>query len=339
MEKKKTINIKKLLSDNSIYVFLVLAILVIEIIEPSFLSISSIVNIISLTAASLPMALGIAGTIILTGTDLSAGRMVGLTACVSAALLQSTDYIGKLFAGIPTMPIFVALIAALLIGAIFGCLNGFFVAKFSIHPFIVTLSTQLVMYGILLMFLMIGNNNGQTLSGLAPEYMQFVSGSILSIGGTPIPNYVWFAVIITVIMWVIWNKTAFGKNMFAIGSNAESARVAGVRVTGTIIGVFILAGILYGYTGFIEAARIGSNSASTGLNYELDAIAACVIGGVSFVGGTGKIKGVVTGVLLLRIIFVGLMYIGVDSNFQYIIKGAIILTACIIDMKKYRVRK
>ena len=319
MEKKKTINIKKLLSDNSIYVFLVLAILVIEIIEPSFLSISSIVNIISLTAASLPMALGIAGTIILTGTDLSAGRMVGLTACVSAALLQSTDYIGKLFAGIPTMPIFVA--------------------KFSIHPFIVTLSTQLVMYGLLLMFLMIGNNNGQTLSGLAPEYMQFVSGSILSIGGTPIPNYVWFAVIITVIMWVIWNKTAFGKNMFAIGSNAESARVAGVRVTGTIIGVFILAGILYGYTGFIEAARIGSNSASTGLNYELDAIAACVIGGVSFVGGTGKIKGVVTGVLLLRIIFVGLMYIGVDSNFQYIIKGAIILTACIIDMKKYRVRK
>lgn len=339
MEKKKTINIKKLLSDNSIYVFLVLAILVIEIIEPSFLSISSIVNIISLTAASLPMALGIAGTIILTGTDLSAGRMVGLTACVSAALLQSTDYIGKLFKGVPTMPIFVALIAALFIGALFGCLNGFFVAKFSIHPFIVTLSTQLVMYGLLLMFLMIGNNNGQTLSGLAPEYMQFVSGSILSIGETPIPNYVWFAIIITVIMWVIWNKTAFGKNMFAIGSNAESARVAGVRVTGTIIGVFILAGILYGYTGFIEAARIGSNSASTGLNYELDAIAACVIGGVSFVGGTGKIKGVVTGVLLLRIIFVGLMYIGVDSNFQYIIKGAIILTACIIDMKKYRVRK
>ena len=339
MEKKKTINIKKLLSDNSIYVFLVLAILVIEIIEPSFLSISSIVNIISLTAASLPMALGIAGTIILTGTDLSAGRMVGLTACVSAALLQSTDYIGKLFKGVPTMPIFVALIAALFIGALFGCLNGFFVAKFSIHPFIVTLSTQLVMYGLLLMFLMIGNNNGQTLSGLSPEYMQFVSGSILSIGETPIPNYVWFAIIITVIMWVIWNKTAFGKNMFAIGSNAESARVAGVRVTGTIIGVFILAGILYGYTGFIEAARIGSNSASTGLNYELDAIAACVIGGVSFVGGTGKIKGVVTGVLLLRIIFVGLMYIGVDSNFQYIIKGAIILTACIIDMKKYRVRK
>ena len=339
MEKKKTINIKKLLSDNSIYVFLVPAILVIEIIEPSFLSISSIVNIISLTAASLPMALGIAGTIILTGTDLSAGRMVGLTACVSAALLQSTDYIGKLFKGIPTMPIFVALLAALFIGALFGCLNGFFVAKFSIHPFIVTLSTQLVIYGLLLIFLMIGNNNGQTLSGLAPEYMQFVSGSILSIGETPVPNYVWFAIIITVIMWVIWNKTAFGKNMFAIGSNAESARVAGVRVTGTIIGVFVLAGILYGYTGFIEAARIGSNSASTGLNYELDAIAACVIGGVSFVGGTGKIKGVVTGVLLLRIIFVGLMYIGVDSNFQYIIKGAIILTACIIDMKKYRVRK
>ena len=265
--------------------------------------------------------------------------MVGLTACFSAAMLQATDYIGKLFANIPTMPIVVALLAALLIGAIFGGLNGFFVARFNIHPFIVTLSTQLIMYGLLLMFLMIGNNNGQTLSGLSPEYVNFVSGSIISIAGTPIPNYVWFSVIITVIMWIIWNETAFGKNMFAIGSNAESAKVAGVRVTATIIGVFTLAGILYGYTGFIEAARIGSNSASTGLNYELDAIAACVIGGVSFVGGTGKIKGVVTGVLLLRIIFVGLMYIGVDSNFQYIIKGIIILTACIIDMKKYYVRK
>ena len=339
MNKKKSINIKKLISDNSIYAFLIIAILVIEIIEPQFLSVSSIINIISLTAASLPMALGIAGTIILTGTDLSAGRMVGLTACFSAAMLQATDYIGKLFANIPTMPIVVALLAALLIGAIFGGLNGFFVARFNIHPFIVTLSTQLIMYGLLLMFLMIGNNNGQTLSGLSPEYVNFVSGSIISIAGTPIPNYVWFSVIITVIMWSVWNETAFGKNMFAIGSNAESAKVAGVRVTATIIGVFTLAGILYGYTGFIEAARIGSNSASTGLNYELDAIAACVIGGVSFVGGTGKIKGVVTGVLLLRIIFVGLMYIGVDSNFQYIIKGIIILTACIIDMKKYYVRK
>lgn len=339
MAEKKSKDIKKLLSDNSMYVFLILAVIIIEIIEPQFLSLSSIINIISLTAASLPMALGIAGAIVLTGTDLSAGRMVGLTACVSAALLQSTDYIGKLLKNVPTMPVVVALLAALLIGAVFGALNGFFVAKFNIHPFIVTLSMQLVLYGLLLMFLMIGNNNGQSLSGLSTEYMDFVAGSVVSVGKTPIPNYVWFAVIITGIMWIVWNKTTFGKNMFAVGSNADAARIAGVRVLWVKVGVFLIAGLLYGYTGFIESARIGSNSATTGFNYELDAIAACVIGGISFTGGTGSIKGVVTGVFLLRIIFVGLMYVGVDSNIQYIIKGIIILTACILDMKKYYVSR
>ena len=153
------------------------------------------------------------------------------------------------------------------------------------------------------------------------------------------PNYIFYAIIITVIMYFIWNKTSFGKNMFAIGSNAEAANVSGVSVNKTIIGVFVLAGIMYGITGFIEAARIGSNSASTGLNYELDAIAACVIGGVSFVGGIGKIRGVILGVVLLRIIFVGLTFLGIDSNMQYVIKGIIILAACAIEMRKYLVKK
>ena len=127
--------------------------------------------------------------------------------------------------------------------------------------------------------------------------------------------------------------------MFAVGSNEEAARVSGVNVPLTIILVFTLAGIMYGITGFIEGARIGSNTANTGLNYELDAIAACVIGGVSFVGGIGRIRGVILGVFLLRIIFVGLTFLSVDQNLQYIIKGLIILVACAIDMRKYLVRK
>jgi len=154
-----------------------------------------------------------------------------------------------------------------------------------------------------------------------------------------LPNYVFYSIAITAIIWFIWNKTAFGKNMFAVGSNPEAANVSGVNVSKTIILVFVLAGIMYGLTGFIEAARIGSNSAATGLNYELDAIAACVIGGVSFVGGIGKIRGVIMGVLLLRIIFVGLTFLGIDSNLQYVIKGIIILAACAIDMRKYLVKK
>ena len=227
----------------------------------------------------------------------------------------------------------------LLVGAVVGFVNGFFVAKFSLHPFIVTLATQLIVYGVLLMYTMINGNNGQPLSGLDDSFKAFVTGSFIGIGGTPIPNYVWYAVIIVILMWFIWNKTTFGKNMFAVGSNPEAANVSGVNVMKTTILVHTLAGAMYGLTGFIEAARIGSNGMNTGVNYECDAIAACVIGGVSFVGGTGKISGVVIGVFLLRIIFVALQFLAINMNWQYVIKGIIILVACSIDMRKYLVRK
>jgi len=336
-EKKSAI--KNFFIDNLLYILLVAAIVGIAIYDPRFLSLSSIINIISLSAANLPIALGIAGCIILTGTDLSAGRIVGLTACIAASLLQASGYAGKMFPSLQPLPLIVVFLAVIAIGALVGFVNGFCTAKFNLHPFIVTLATQLITYGVLLMYLMQGTNNGQSISGLDSKYTDFITGSLFRIGNVSIPKYVLYAVIITVIMWFVWNKTAFGKNMFAVGSNAEAANVSGVNVTRTIVLVFVLAGVMYGITGFIEAARIGSNSASTGLNYELDAIAACVIGGVSFVGGIGKIRGVIMGVVLLRIIFVGLTFLGIDSNMQYVIKGLIILVACAIDMRKYLVKK
>ena len=233
----------------------------------------------------------------------------------------------------------VPLLIVMAVGAVIGFVNGFFVAKFKLHPFIVTLSTQLIVFGLVLMYLMLGGNNGQTLSGLDSLYTDFVRGTLFNVSGVAVPRYVLFALIITGIMWVIWNKTRFGKNMFAVGSNEEAANVSGVNVFRTIVLVFVLAGIMYGITGFIEGARIASCSANTGLNYESDAIAACVIGGVSFVGGTGKISGVVIGVFLLQIIFVGLNFLSVDPNMLYVIKGLIILVACAIDMRKYLTHK
>ena len=331
--------LSELLINNSLYLFLLAAVILIQALNPRFLSLPSLINILSLSAANLPMALGVAGAIILAGTDLSGGRVVGLVACITAALLQSSDYAAKMFPGLETLPVLAVFVIAIALGALVGFLNGYCTATFHLHPFIVTLSTQLIVYGGLLLFLTIGNNNGQSISGLDTGYINFIKGSILSLGGTPIPNYVWYVIALTAILWVVWNKTAFGKNMFAIGSNAEAANVSGVSVKWITVAVFVLAGALYAVTGFIEAARIGSNSAATGLNYELDAIAACVIGGVSFVGGTGKIGGVVLGVVLLRLIFVGLNFLGVDANMQYIIKGLIILIACAIDMRKYLVRK
>lgn len=330
---------KEFLISNLLYILLFAVIIAIQIYDSRFLSVNSIINIITLSAANLPIALGIAGCIILTGTDLSAGRIVGLTACVAASLLQASGYANKMFPNLATLPIWTVLVIVLIIGAVIGFINGFATAKFHLHPFIVTLATQLITYGVLLMYLMNGTNNGQSISGLDEKYTSFISGSIIRLGGVAIPNLVFYSLIITVIIWFIWNKTVFGKNMFAVGSNPEAANVSGVNVTLTIIAVFMLAGMMYGLTGFIEAARIGSNTAATGANYELDAIAACVIGGVSFVGGIGKVSGVITGVVLLRIIFVGLTFLGIDSNLQYVIKGLIILVACALDMRKYLTRK
>ena len=326
-----------LILNNAMYIIIAIAIIFITVKQPKFISLSSIVNIISLTAAKLPIALGIGGCIVLTGTDISAGRVVGLAACISASLLTT---VFKVFPNMTSaMPIPVVLLIVLGVGAAVGFVNGFSVAKFKLHPFIVTLSTQLITYGIILMYLMNGVNNGQTLSGLTDSYRSLITGTLFTIGGVAIPRYVLYAVILTAVMWVIWNKTTFGKNMFAVGSNEEAANVSGVNVARTIILVFMLAGVMYGITGFFDGARIASANANTGLNYECDAIAACVIGGVSFVGGIGRISGIVVGVLLLQIIFAGLNFLSVDPNMLYIIKGLIILVACAIDMRKYLVRK
>ena len=277
----------------------------------------------------------------LTGTDLSAGRIVGLTACLSASLLQAVDAASKMWTSITPPPVLLVLALAMVLGALIGAFNGFFVAKFKLHPFIVTLATQLILYTILLLYVQMGNNGGMAISALDEGYRNFVVGNppLLTFGSVKIPNYVIYALLLTALMWFVWNKTTFGKNMFALGANEEAARVSGVNVFATTIAVFALAGAMYGWAGFVESARIAANTANTGVNYELDAIAACVIGGVSFVGGIGKISGIVIGVIMLRLIFVALPLVGMDQNLQYALKGGIILFACALDMRKYLVKK
>ena len=218
-------------------------------------------------------------------------------------------------------------------------------AKFKVHPYIITLAMQMIVYGIYLTV----SNSVQVGSFDSSYTTSFVTKPLFQIqtgvrpNGTAIftvvPMYVLLALIVTALMWVVWNKTAFGKNMFAVGSNEEAARVSGVNVMMTIIGVFMVAGALYGYTGFIEAARMGSSTATLGLNYEADAISAAVIGGVSFVGGTGRISGVVLGVFMIQLIIAGMTFLGISGNVTYIVKGAVILFAVILDMRKYMTRK
>ena len=286
----------------------------------AFVKLANIVNLLKLTAARLPMALGVAGCIVLAGTDLSGGRMVGLAGFVAAII------IGAISGGIAPV---VAILAVMAAGVAIGFINGFCMGKFKLHPFIVTLATQLMIYGL---YLTVSNSKQIAVTSFANQPMFYVSGQ-------PVPWYVLLAIIITVLMWFVWNKTTFGKNMFAVGSNEEAARVSGVNVLFTIVCVFMLAGALYGYTGFIEACRIGNSSATLGLSYENDAISAVVIGGVSFVGGTGKISGVILGVFMMQLIMTAMTFLGISGGVAYIIKGAVILVACILDMRKYMTKK
>jgi len=303
-----------------------------------FISFGSMVDILNRASSSIFLALGVGGIIVLTGTDLSAGRIMGLMACVSASLLQNPVDIfpAKMFPELTTMPIIPVLLFVMVLGGIFGLFNGFFVSTFKLHPFIVTLSTMIIINGIVLWY--VGMNGGGPIAGLTAGYGQFVRGTVM-IFGTPVPHFVFYAIFATTIMWFIWNKTTLGKNMYAVGANQEAANVSGISVKATTITIFMIAGVLYGFSGFVEAARIGSNSATTGFMAELDAIAACVIGGVSFTGGVGKIRGIVTGVILLQVISVALQWLGVSSDIRLIITGFIILAAVSLDMRKYLAKK
>ena len=321
--------------DHAMIIIIVIMALYVQLMKPAFFSVPSLVNIISLTAARLPMALGVAGCIVLAGTDLSGGRIAGMTAFIAAILLQKVGANGKILEAIGPQPLFLVIILVMIVGSLVGMVNGYCMGKFKLHPFIVTLATQMMTYGVYLTI-----SNSKQVSSLDASYTtSFVTRPLFKIGPTSVMTYVLLAAILTAVMWVVWNKTTFGKNMFAVGSNEEAARVSGVNVLATIVGTFMIAGALYGYTGFVEAARLGSSTATLGLNYESDAIAAVVIGGVSFVGGTGKISGVILGVFMMQLIMSGMTFLGISGNVTYIIKGAVILFACILDMRKYRTKK
>lgn len=331
--KKEKEKIKNFFLNNGLYLVILLFITFVAIEKPAFVSTNSILNNLNLVAKRLPIALGIAGLIIISATDLSAGRILGLSAVVTTALLQRSDYASKLFPDLGNVNILLVLLIAILIGAFFGLFNGFFVSKFKIHPFIVTLGTQLILQTLGLSLLNMNGNSGQALGGLRPDFVNMITGGFY-VGTIKIQYFIIYALIITAVIWFIWNKTVFGKNIFAIGSNPEAAAVSGINVDRMIIMTFVLAGVLFGLNGFIESAVVGSNSASTGVAAEFDAIAACVIGGISFSGGIGKIRGVVIGVLLLQLITTSLIFLGIPAEWQYAIKGLVIIVTVAIDMRK-----
>lgn len=324
--------------NKAIFIVLLGLLATIIIIDPEFVSLNNFKNILSQSSTRIIMALGVGGIIVAKGTDLSLGRQVGLAAVVSASLLQKADYAYKMYPDLPNLPIIVPILLVMLITMGFSLINGIVVAKFKVDPFIATLGMMVIVYGVNSIYFDRPPYGAQPIGGLAERFTGFAQGAI-EIGSFRLPFLVIYAAIVTVIVWVLWNKTKFGKNIFAIGGNSEAAIVSGVNVVKYLLLVYMLAGLLYGFGGALEAARIGSATNNTGNMYELDAISACIVGGLSFSGGRGTVSGIVTGVLIFQVIAYGLTFIGVNPYWQFIIKGLIIISAVAIDNRKFIKKK
>lgn len=336
MDKTKKWN--EILLDYALYLILGIMIIGVVIADSSFLSMNNMWKILSQASTRGILALGVAGMIVLAGTDLSAGRILGCGAAVSASLLQSVTYASRMYPQITEpLPMIFPLLLSIVVCVAFCLLNGFGVAKLHMHAFIISLGTQLIAYGVLCLYVDSQKGGAQPIASLDPKYTSLVNGKSLGFG--VVPNLVIFLIICAIFMWIIWNKTTLGKNMFAIGGNTEAAAVSGVNVAKNIMMVYLVAGILYGIAAFLEAGRIQSVTTATGLNYDLDAISGCVIGGVSFTGGVGTIPGVLIGVIILQVINYSLYYLGVNAYLQYVIKGLIIILAVAIDVRKYIAKK
>lgn len=335
MDSKK---IKDYVSEHAIYFVLVALLAGITAYEPDFLSVDSIRDIFVQSSPRVIIAFGAALILITAGCDLSAGKVVGLAAVISASLSQVPTYPKLFFPGMDPLPVFVPILLAVLAGALVGLVSGLIVAKLHIVPFIATLGTMVMTLGLCSLYFDMEPNNSQPIGGLRPDFTALGTGS-LDLGFITIPYIVIIAAVISVIMYVIFNKTVLGKNMFAIGGNPQAAVVSGINVSVTLIALYVIAGALYGMGGVLEAARTGGATNNYGNMYELDAIAASVVGGVSVTGGIGTVPGIIVGVFIFTIINYGLTFIGVGPYWQLIIKGVIIVLAVGFDIRKYVAKK
>jgi methyl-galactoside transport system permease protein len=340
----------KFLLDNGLYLAILVFFIVCIILAPlsgngRLLSLPNILTILEQSSTRMFYALGVAGLILLAGTDLSVGRMVALGAVVTGLILHPGQNIVTFFGMGPwdftTMSMGARLLLALSVSIVlcvaFSAFAGVFSAKLKIHPFISTLATQLIIYGLLFF-----GTSGTPVGSIDADVKDLLGGRwVLGVMNGELitfPKLIIPAVVAVVVAWFIWNKTTFGKNMYAVGGNSEAAAVSGISVFKVTLGVFIMAGIFYGCGAFLEAFKANA-SAGTGQGYELDAIAACVVGGISFNGGIGKISGAVLGVIIFTGLTYCLTFLGIDTNLQFVFKGFIIIAAVALDSVKYLKKK
>ncbi len=339
-----TFNLRDFLLRNGLYIAIVAIFIGLCIITPivkgpkvQLLTVNNILNILQQASPRMFLALGVSGLILLAGTDLSIGRMVGMGVTVATIIMHKGINTGSVFGhifdftGIPVVGrMILALVMCIIMCTLFTTIAGFFTAKFKMHPFISTMANQLVIFG-----LMTYSTKGVSFGAIESEIPDMIMPRI-----GRFPTIILWAVAAIIIVWFIWNKTTFGKNLYAVGGNQEAAAVSGISVFKVTVGAFIMAGILYGFGSWLECIRMfGSGSAGYGQGWDMEAIAACVVGGISFTGGIGKISGVVVGVFIFTALTYSLTVLGIDANLQFVFSGIIILVAVTLDCLKYVQKK
>lgn len=294
-------------------VFIVLVILLMILSPNAFAKPRNLINVVKQASINGVLACGMMFVIIAGGIDLSAGSVVALSGVVAAYLAQMQG-----------IPIILPILGALGTGALIGLINGFGAAYAELPPFIITLATMSIVRGAALIL-----SGGSPVFGLQEQFEGIAGISLANV----IPILVLYFLLIAVLSGFILNKTVFGRHVYAIGGNSITAKVSGINVKSMLLRVYVICGVFSGIAGLLIASRTMQGSPTVGVGYEMDAIAAVVIGGVSMSGGSGKWYGTIIGALLLALISNGLDILGVSSNFQQIIKGIIIAVAVYLDLR------
>ena len=293
---------------------LIVLVVVVSIMNPSFLAPLNILNLLRQVAINALIAYGMTFVILTGGIDLSVGAILALSSTLMAGMMVSG------------MDPILAILVGCLLGAIMGAVNGLLITKGKMAPFIVTLATMTIFRGLTMVY-----TNGNPITGLGDSFMFQVFGRGYFLG-IPVPA---ITMIITfVILWVILHKTPFGRQTYAIGGNEKAAIISGIKVDRVKIMIYSLAGLLAALAGAILTSRLNSASPTAGDSYELDAIAAVVLGGTSLSGGRGWIVGTLIGALIIGTLNNGLNLLGVSSFFQMVVKGGVIILAVLMDRKK-----
>lgn len=329
MEAKKEFDIKEFLTDYALIIVVALMIIYTGISEDNFISFNNFSNLMSNVSVRFIIALGVSGCLIIKGTDLSAGRIVGLSALITGTLVQKPDYAAKFFQNVPDMPFIVPLFIVLVVCAFFGFINGIVIAYLHVPPFLATLGTQIMIYGINMLY-----SQNKPIGQFKNIFIKIGQGKI-----SYIPYLAIIATIFGIIMWILFTKTRYGKYMYAIGGNEAAAEVSGVNVEKAKIKIYTLAGLLYGLAGYLLTAKTGSVGPGIGQGYELEAIAAATIGGVSTAGGQGTVPGILLGVFIFELLKNCLSFFGVSPDMTNVIQGIVIVIAVALDVRRTLVKK